>query len=118
MVIIGKDNFYILCSDLKSITLTCYSSNERIKKIVYCLFETFPPYLAVGWATFPRAELRRLTRLTSFPTRFGKFNTWIASRNKIIYILTNFGPNDAIRKPIYGYQRDLLINAIKVIFLH
>ena len=56
-----------------------------------------------------RAELRRILVLTSFSTRFGKFNKWITIRTKIIYFLTNFGTNYSIRKPICSSRRDLPI---------
>ena len=44
------------------------------------------------------------------------FNLTVASRTKIIYILTICGPNDAIHKPICRYKQDLSVYAIKVSF--
>ena len=60
-----------------------------------------------------RSELRRFSRLTSLLTAFGKFKAGLASETKIIYILTNFGPNDEIRKPICSSWWDPTIYEIK-----
>ena len=65
-----------------------------------------------------RSELRSLPRRTSLPTRFGKFNMGIASRTKIIYILTNFGPNDTIRKTTCSCRQDRSMYVIKINFLN